>query len=1045
MKFAIDEELWYGLGSDEEAEARAAQSLAARMGRIIGAKPFPVAAQKLTQITQNAECSMDEVVEVLESDPALSARVLRLVNSVGFSLRTACTSVRHAATLVGISKLNQVASTAAILDMYDSSSKRAAAILEHATVVGALCRYLAFHFALPPDELFTCGFLHDIGKLMLLDTAADEYVELLDDCSGKQDAVYVREREIFGFDHALLAGHVLAAWNIPHPVPKVVAWHHHVTRAYAESSQISQMVSTLRLADAMSFALDKADPMAQIESLARTEAASYLDISGAQLAAMWPEVMSLARRARAGFRGKEPSDDEPQLVTKPSRESLRAVEKAGKTEPLPSGPHSERPKQFPCVVCDAPSYAHKCAACRGYVCPVHLNKDDEWCTLCQGAYREAGIPEIRPAVSTVLGATLGTLLAAAFFGAASAGAQRPLRLMVGPTLILMLVGMLAGVSHRWFRRWWFLRTRPDRNSIVPPSVADMLGAASRSIPRISERLPSASAPPAAQSTRPKAKRKKHRARSVAPAKGGAKGKAGASRAPKASGKPERRNSRGAPPGKNSLASPRDEPTPQSPPPAVASVSWPPPSSRPAGLLWMSTGPRNTPLPAPPAAPEAKGAAIIGGAAAASTSTPATRRSAAPPDETRRAAGGASERPGSRFAVEPSSQAPKARKVEPEAAEAGPASSEPELEVRSELAGDSLLPPSSVPSSAARSIPAPSAPADERPEASQRAAASSPREDEDPRPVPGGAASRAGSEDVAEAEEAPTPGSSDTRAAHGSESRPRDAVHEDAGDERALDEDAGDEHALDEDAVDEDAGDEHAVDAAEAPQPPPEAAREPAADEATGAAEPASERPGGEAGSDPPDAASAAGRASAGPPRLEVHAPPPAEPFAAAQSTRAPPSESRPPAGGKEKAGPAVHPSEPASDEPAAERGAASDVDPGRDEPPAGDTPATDPDDFAPGAARDSSAPTRLQDAGEVATPPTEPSIAIPAEAPPGSATPQSTEARPEAAEARSEVRESLPPPDGEPQQPPREAAAESNAPDSGWISALDDQGSAEGW
>src|SRR6187431_556083 len=153
--------------------------MAARMGRIVGAKPFPAAAQRLSQITQDPSCLMDEVVSVLESDPALSARLLRLVNSVGFSLRTACTSVRHAATLVGTEKLHQIASTAAILDMYETGSEETTLLLEHATVVGALCRYLAFHFGLPPDELFTCGFLHDIGKLMLLETEGEPYLELL--------------------------------------------------------------------------------------------------------------------------------------------------------------------------------------------------------------------------------------------------------------------------------------------------------------------------------------------------------------------------------------------------------------------------------------------------------------------------------------------------------------------------------------------------------------------------------------------------------------------------------------------------------------------------------------------------------------------------------------------------------------------------------------------------------------------------------------------------------------------------------------------------
>jgi HD-like signal output (HDOD) protein len=492
VKVEIDEELWYGASSDEVAEAQAAKSMAARMGRIVGAKPFPAAAHRLSVITQDPNCSMDEVVEVLESDPALSARLLRLVNSVGFSLRTACTSVRHAAALVGTEKLNQVASTAAILDMYESGGERARELLEHATVVGTLCRYLAFHFGLPPDELFTCGFLHDIGKLMLLDTEGAEYLELLGSELPDFDKTYVEERKRYGFDHALLAGHVLAAWNIPHPVPKVVAWHHHVTRAYAESTAISQMVSTLRLADAMSFALTKPDAQEQIEIIARMEAASYMDISEGQLAAMWDEVRALTERARAVFRGEKVEEQTLVIHTsRPSGASLRAVARARNSMRGPSGspsmPSLSGPtRQFPCVACGAPSFAHRCSACQGYMCPRHIAKEDEWCQLCQRDYEEAGIPAIRPLVSTLFGALAGGLVAAAFFGAASAGAQRPLRIMLGPTLILMLLGMLAGVGQRWVRRWWFLRNRPNRASIVPKAVEAVLGSAVQQNPQILE-------------------------------------------------------------------------------------------------------------------------------------------------------------------------------------------------------------------------------------------------------------------------------------------------------------------------------------------------------------------------------------------------------------------------------------------------------------------------------------------------------------------------------------------------------------------------------
>src|SRR5690606_35382834 len=147
-QFSIEEDLWFGDFEDQEAEARAARSIAAKAGKILGAKPFPIAAKRLEELTRNPSTRIEQVVKVLESDPGLSARLLRLVNSSGYALRVRCTSVRHAAALVGTNRLNAIATTAAILDMFSANTEVAVRLLEHAAIVGSLSRYLAVHLGL---------------------------------------------------------------------------------------------------------------------------------------------------------------------------------------------------------------------------------------------------------------------------------------------------------------------------------------------------------------------------------------------------------------------------------------------------------------------------------------------------------------------------------------------------------------------------------------------------------------------------------------------------------------------------------------------------------------------------------------------------------------------------------------------------------------------------------------------------------------------------------------------------------------------------------
>src|SRR4051812_50215597 len=98
--FGRDENEWFG-GRDQDAEEAASKSLAATAARIVGAKPFPVAAKRLEELTRTTSARIEQVVMVLESDPALSARLLRLVNSAGYGLEVSVTPRGHAGGVGG--------------------------------------------------------------------------------------------------------------------------------------------------------------------------------------------------------------------------------------------------------------------------------------------------------------------------------------------------------------------------------------------------------------------------------------------------------------------------------------------------------------------------------------------------------------------------------------------------------------------------------------------------------------------------------------------------------------------------------------------------------------------------------------------------------------------------------------------------------------------------------------------------------------------------------------------------------------------------------
>ena len=456
----VDEELWFGTFDEASAEKAAASSMAATAGKVIGAKPFPESTRKLAELAKNENAQTREMVQVLEQDPALSAKLLKIVNSAGFGLRQPCTSVRHAVTLMGSKQLYQMATTASVLDMFDSETRFAVQILEHSSIVGAFGRHFGTHLALPPEELFTVGVLHDIGKLMMLDTVGDRYHELVEQSLGQADSLHLLERQEYGFDHGVLAAHVLKAWHIPDPVPKIVSWVHQPSRAYEASSLIAGLVQAIRYSDVLVYAMENGATVNDVAELARHEAANYLDISEAQLGTMWPELESLRDRTLKQHHGIE--DDGPKGSSGPRLRTSSAA---------PPAPKSS--KVFPCVDCGKPSFGATCPVCKGYICPEHPLVDRRWCTVCKAEFAPYAAATRFPidAKLSAIGAVALVVLTMLIAHVAHLSDGLFQGLLAGLLITALAAGVLV-VTKRNYVHSRFVNSRPDRSKAQPSEAPE---------------------------------------------------------------------------------------------------------------------------------------------------------------------------------------------------------------------------------------------------------------------------------------------------------------------------------------------------------------------------------------------------------------------------------------------------------------------------------------------------------------------------------------------------------------------------------------------
>ena len=288
------QQMWFGDADPRRSFEEAKRSLAGAIGRATGLKPFPAVVQQVLEELDRPDFRVTDVIGMIAKDPALSAGFLRLANSVLFRRLAACDNVGVAVMRLGRQNVRDNVTALAMMGMFRNVQGYGARVRSHCAGVAAVARSLGNEWKLrAADQVFLCGLLHDVGKLLCIETGEMNYDKLPQELLEGTDLVHPRERERMGFDHAVLAGHVLTSWRIPEPVPHVVAWHHQPGRAYGFGGRIGLMVALLRLADAIELHLAKGptlDP-AYVEQLARSGEADYLEFDKNDLSEVWPALV----------------------------------------------------------------------------------------------------------------------------------------------------------------------------------------------------------------------------------------------------------------------------------------------------------------------------------------------------------------------------------------------------------------------------------------------------------------------------------------------------------------------------------------------------------------------------------------------------------------------------------------------------------------------------------------------------------------------------------------------------------------------------------
>jgi HD-like signal output (HDOD) protein len=185
---------------------------------------------KIEAVLNDNNSNLANLGDVIEKDPDLAARLLRLGNSAFFGFAHRLETVSEAISLIGIQQVLDLITVSNVIEAFEGVSPEhlnMESFWKHSLACGIGSRCLAIARQLPAAEkFFVAGLLHDFGRLVLLTQVPGKATEILKLYRSRRMLLRDAEREVLGFDHAQIGEQLLRGWHYPANLVHAVAYHH---------------------------------------------------------------------------------------------------------------------------------------------------------------------------------------------------------------------------------------------------------------------------------------------------------------------------------------------------------------------------------------------------------------------------------------------------------------------------------------------------------------------------------------------------------------------------------------------------------------------------------------------------------------------------------------------------------------------------------------------------------------------------------------------------------------------------------------------------
>ena len=191
---------------------------------------FPKSVQKILEMSRNVATTPKDLIQVIDKDPVMTVRILKIVNSAYYNLPKQITSINHAAVFLGINTIKNLALSIAAIGMLPKSNDAGFDMqqyLLHSLATAGIAKQLALDLDdVDPMDCFIAGLLHDFGKVVFAQFMPDQFREALAHSKKSGESLHQALQRSIGADHAVVGAMLVEKWHFAPSLVEAIRSQH---------------------------------------------------------------------------------------------------------------------------------------------------------------------------------------------------------------------------------------------------------------------------------------------------------------------------------------------------------------------------------------------------------------------------------------------------------------------------------------------------------------------------------------------------------------------------------------------------------------------------------------------------------------------------------------------------------------------------------------------------------------------------------------------------------------------------------------------------